>query len=217
MLTVRRLSLPALAAVAAFAVGCSSIDRHAIVSPIERPLTVSVVSADDETVFWSMDIPAGQKVVVNFQRDNGGTFMNSHAIPADRMTWRLYNDNSPGVISGYSVSSATQSGTVDLPGTPVLLDIDVTADRPARAAAPATPAQPAEQAPPAAVEEAPAPAAPAPVEEPAPAAEPAAPAAPAEPAPAEAPAAEQVQEDMEQAVEPAPAPAPAEPEQPLIK
>jgi hypothetical protein len=121
MLT-RYAALTALTIGSLVAVGCSSTDRHVFESTATRSATISAIDAVTQEQLWAKEIPPGHKLVVDMDR----TFAHESplmatAAPADRLEWWLYPGHKAMIVRGYSVGKALDEGTVDLPGSPVVL------------------------------------------------------------------------------------------------
>ena len=208
------LALPAVAVMALLG-GCRSDDQHEFAMPLDRSGTVTIMDALSEETLWTKPLPPGQKLVLNFERDGAfhdDEFFTTKGGPANEVHWSQYAHGKKVVVNGQPWGKPLGYGTVDLPGTPVRVEVTYERVKPgivnrvaptiAPETAPATtppPAAEAEEAPVLINPPAPAPPAPEP-EMPAPTPAPEPEAAPA-PAPTPTPA---------PAPEAAPAPAPVD-------
>ena len=116
------LCLAALVAVT----GCSK-DRHVFRSTELAQKSVAIVEAQTGESLWSKDIPAGQQLFLDFDRAGGGSeeygFPN---IPADSVRWEMWTlaarQKWNGAMKG---GKRLDSGRQDLPGRPVIIDVDI--------------------------------------------------------------------------------------------
>lgn len=70
-------------------VGCSK-DIHVFRSTANSPKNIAVVSATTGETLWSMNVPEGQQLRLDFDRGEGNEVYRSPDIPAKTMRWDLY-------------------------------------------------------------------------------------------------------------------------------
>ncbi len=199
------LAVPAVAVMAALG-GCRSDDQHVFAMPLDRPGTVTIVDALTGEPLWSKSVPEAQKLVLKFERDgvwHDDEIFLTKGTPANEVNWALYPAGKGLSFDQVPLGKALGYGTVDLPGTPVRVDVRYDRSRvtsgPATAPTIAPESTDASPTPAAAEEAAPSPV----LLDPPTAAPEEAPATPATPETPETPAA------AEEAATPPPAPAPA--------
>ena len=120
------LGLSAAVTLSAFA-GCSA-DRAVYPSTEFRPARVEVVDTLNDETLWVMDVPPGQKLVIDFDRRSGlNKEWEAWEAPADAPTnleWRLYPLKARKLFtSGYYMGSPLNEGSVDLGGVPVMVNL----------------------------------------------------------------------------------------------
>ena len=81
-LTVCLLTLTVLA-------GCSR-DIHVFRSTSISPKNIAVVSATTGETLWSMNVPEGQQLKLDFDRGEGNEVIRSPDVPAKTMKWELW-------------------------------------------------------------------------------------------------------------------------------
>lgn len=116
--------LPALAVAAGalLSVGCASVDRHTFQAPYTHDGIVTVVDTETREEVWRHDVPAGHKLVVDFDRTEGHeSVFAAQGLPADELEWSLFPADKKMLLKGFSVGDPIDSGRQDLPGTPVLI------------------------------------------------------------------------------------------------
>jgi len=112
-------ALGLLAACSLTLVGCVSADQHTFESTPLQPANVSVVSSTSNERLWRMQVPAEHDLTLNFDRSgNEHEGISVSELPADHLTWTLYNN------AGTTVAT----GGVPLPGEPVRVQLDYRAD-----------------------------------------------------------------------------------------
>ena len=117
----RPLALAALPLL--FAAGCST-DTHVYRSTVTAPKSVDVRYVQSGETAWSMDIPEGHELKLNFDRPGEGFFRRMPETPAQTMKWEL-RPVSPGTDGrGVAVDDPQKrSGTERLSGLPVQMDV----------------------------------------------------------------------------------------------
>ncbi|MEM8781402.1 MAG: hypothetical protein AAGE65_00980 [Planctomycetota bacterium] len=139
MLTRRfRVFAPAAALTlgAASLVGCTA-DRHTFSSTPLAPKGVDVTYIQSGETAWSYDIPAGQKLTLEFTRDGQFSGFKVPRTPATAMEWYISDLGTGDDISGHPGKFGAQdSGSIELTGAPIqinlrLLDVDTPDDTPA--------------------------------------------------------------------------------------
>lgn len=127
MPTFFRPIVPATAAVLAAAglTGCTA-DRHTFNSTQTAPKTVDITYVQTGETAWSYDIPAGQKLTLEFSRDGQFSGFKVPNTPADGMKWYLSSLGSGNDMSGHPGKFGAQdSGTVELTGAPIQMNVSV--------------------------------------------------------------------------------------------
>lgn len=111
-------------------VGCASRDRHVYRSTALAPKVVSVVSVETGEVLWSMNVPAGQQLMLDFDRGNkGGEQYSSASIPADSMKWELWSlDARASYGSKRKGGKKLQGDKIKLPGDFVMIKVELLND-----------------------------------------------------------------------------------------
>ena len=108
------------------ATGCSQ-DRHVYRSTALAPKAVSIVSIETGNTLWTKDVPVGQQLMLDFDRNGkGGEEYSSPNIPATGMKWELWSGDA---IARYGTKKeggkVMDKGTVDLPGQAVMIDVKI--------------------------------------------------------------------------------------------
>jgi len=118
-----RLTLALVALSLTAVVGCSR-DRHEINSTQHLPATVLVIDTVNDTTIWSMDVPAGQRLVWDFDSaSNPHEALRRSTAPATSMRWWLFPSGVYANYGNYPKGKAVDSGSVDLPGTLVRTEV----------------------------------------------------------------------------------------------
>jgi len=118
-----RLTLALVAVSLTTVVGCSR-DRHEINSTQHLPATVLVIDSVNDQTLWSMDVPAGNRLVWDFdQANNAHEALRRSTAPATTMEWWLFPSTVYANYGNYPKGKAIDSGSVDLPGTPIRTEI----------------------------------------------------------------------------------------------
>ncbi|MEX2672971.1 MAG: hypothetical protein WD294_12775 [Phycisphaeraceae bacterium] len=72
-----------------------SLDRHNISSTTQHPKRLTLVDSTNGETVWSMDIPVGETLVVDFEQPTTWTQSEyTGAEPADAMRWNLFETSS---------------------------------------------------------------------------------------------------------------------------
>lgn len=119
------LQFAAALTVAVLFTACSA-DRHTINGGELRGRTVSIVDSATAETIWTRDIPAGKKMVVDFEAADGDdAVFNYTSEPASRMKWWVYPLHQKFILGEtiYNSQLAEDHGTVDLPGTPIRMEV----------------------------------------------------------------------------------------------
>ncbi len=118
-----RLTLAALTLALTLSVGCSR-DRHEINSTYHLPATLTLVDTVTDQTVWSMDVPAGQRLVYDFDYKNSHhEALKAPNVPASSMRWWTVPSHAQGNYGNYNTMKKIDSGVVELPGTPILQKI----------------------------------------------------------------------------------------------
>jgi len=117
---LRSLALVALA----FSLAACSADRQVFNSTISRPASVEVIDTVAKEALWSMDIPAGHRLVVEFNhREVDYRGFEAAATPATSMNWWLWPlEQRKFMTAGYYSGTPTDEGLVELSGNPVMVN-----------------------------------------------------------------------------------------------
>lgn len=115
-----------LAGLTAFA-GCSA-DRGVYKSTDFRPIRVEVVDTLNDEALWAMDVPAGHKIVVDLDRRTGlgkeWDASEAPSQPAKQLEWMLHPIKARQLfIPGYFLGQPIERGEMDLPGVPLMVNI----------------------------------------------------------------------------------------------
>lgn len=106
------------------ATGCSQ-DRHVYRSTALAPKAVSIVSIETGNTLWTKDVPVGQQLMLDFDRNGkGGEEYQSANIPASGMKWELWSADA--IIeygSKRKGGKKLDNGKVDLPGEYITIDV----------------------------------------------------------------------------------------------
>lgn len=124
--------------------GCSN-DRHVFKSTVLRPTSVALVDMTNDQVLWSMDIPTGHKLDIDFNPLSASEVASVRpTVPAEHMRWRLRRISSPVSF----LDPEVDQGELDLPGNPVMLKVSYRNHRPEQAPSPnpITPEEPSSPA-----------------------------------------------------------------------
>ena len=113
----------ALGVAGASLIGCSS-DTHTYRSTYVVPKTVGIAYVETGETIWAMDVPAGQNLTLEFDRDGQVDGFRTPAVPATEMEWyttplsaKLGFDGAP------SKGKSLDSGVVELTGRPVKINV----------------------------------------------------------------------------------------------
>ncbi len=112
---------------------CSSTSRdvHTFESTDLAPKTVSVIATDTGESLWTMDVPAGQKLVIDLNQDGERAEMGfpRHGY-ASEFTYRVYPLES-GATFGQRYGEALEEDTIELDGPrPVMIHMAMRAPEP---------------------------------------------------------------------------------------
>ena len=122
----RPLALAALPLV--FAAGCST-DTHVFYSTATAPKSVDVRYVQSGETAWSMDIPEGHELELDFDRPGEGLFRRMPDTPAQKMKWELRPVSKGTDGRGNAVDDPQKrSGTEELNGLPVQMDVTLRQD-----------------------------------------------------------------------------------------
>ncbi len=126
MLLARRLALPLIVCftLLAAAGGCSR-DIHVFRSTANSPKNVAVISDTTGETLWSLNVPEGQQLRLDF--DRGGSDNEAYRspnIPAKTMRWDLYTLDATAVW-GQKMRGGERldGGKVDLPAQPTIMSM----------------------------------------------------------------------------------------------
>ncbi|BAM05357.1 hypothetical protein [Phycisphaera mikurensis] len=118
----------ALAAVLLPSAGCSA-DKHTFYSTTTAPKSVDVRYVESGQTAWSKDIPEGHELTLNFNRPGEGLFRSMPKTPATKMKWKLKQVSAGSDDRGRPTDDRqNDSGTVDLDGLPIQMDVRVDVD-----------------------------------------------------------------------------------------
>lgn len=116
-------ALVAVPLLAGGATGCST-DTHPFLSTATAPKSVDVRYVQSGETAWSMDIPEGHELTLNFDRPGEGMFRSIPNLPATKMEWELKRVATGTDDRGRPVDNEqSDSGTVDLNGLAVQMDV----------------------------------------------------------------------------------------------
>ncbi|MEM7627336.1 MAG: hypothetical protein AAF333_17200 [Planctomycetota bacterium] len=108
------------------ATGCSQ-DRSVFRSTALQPKAVSIVSIETGNTLWTKDVPAGQQLMIDFDRKGqGGEEYSSPNMPATGMKWELWSEDA-NVRYGTKRAGGKvlDSGKIDLPGEAITVDVKI--------------------------------------------------------------------------------------------
>lgn len=115
MPTAKNQSIGALMAGAVLMLAaCSSQDKHIFYSSPDRPTTLMVYDAIADKALWVKEIPVGQTLELDFDRNGEDESHEISGRPATSLQWRLYLDPDGDPI---------EDERVELPGSPVLMKV----------------------------------------------------------------------------------------------
>ena len=99
-----------------------STDTHVFYSYTYRPTTFSLVDVTTKESLWTMDIPVGKKLAVDFEgkQEHHELFQN-RVTPATKMKWRLLDHEAE--REPIYIPNNKANGTIELPGRPVMIQI----------------------------------------------------------------------------------------------
>lgn len=109
----RPLFLALLALVLLLPACASSLDRHRYTSTVDSPKTIVIRDPYTDHVYWSMDIPVEHTLYINLNSRHDMEMVKQTPAPADSMQWELTGP----------LRKNHREGRVNLPGTPVLIDL----------------------------------------------------------------------------------------------
>lgn len=100
-------------------VGCVSTDRHVYESTEMRPTTVQVIDTVQNQVVWSMDVPVGHQIIIDFHSLDEMAGVTASKDRAEVMTWKLRD------VEGRKVErrEPLESNRVELPDHRVALRV----------------------------------------------------------------------------------------------
>ncbi|MEM1099077.1 MAG: hypothetical protein AAGH92_09840 [Planctomycetota bacterium] len=133
----RSLAPAATLAATAFAMTGCTADRHTFSSTPMAPKSVDITYIQSGETAWSYDIPAGQKLTLEFTRPGQFSGFKVPNTPAEGMKWYISDRGAGNDISGHPGKFGAQdSGEIELTGEPVqinlrLRDADVPDETPA--------------------------------------------------------------------------------------
>jgi hypothetical protein len=107
--------------------GCSQ-DQHVYRSTALAPKAVSIISYETGKTLWSMNIPVGQQLHLDFSRKNkGGEVYRSPNIPADKVKWTLYSLDAMPEYGGHKMKGGKRikGDTVKLPGEAIGIEVSL--------------------------------------------------------------------------------------------
>ena len=93
--------------------GCSQ-DRHVFISTVNLPTTVTLYDPLADQSVWSKDIPVGQKLVLDLDREGEEELFSVSGHPATMLTWELYDLDS---------SEPLVEDQMALPGVPIVIKV----------------------------------------------------------------------------------------------
>ena len=119
------LGVAGLVAASSLASGCST-DTHRYLSTATAPKSVYVRYVETGETAWSRDIPEGHELKLDFERPGEGLFRPMPDRPATKMKWKIKQVSVGSDDRGRPVDEKmNDSGTVDLTGLPVQMDVEV--------------------------------------------------------------------------------------------
>lgn len=103
--------------------GCST-DTHAFLSTPTAPKSIDVRYVQSGESAWSMDIPEGHELTLNFDRPGEGMWSSIPNRPATKMKWKLEKVSTGTDDRGRPVEDKrNDSGTVELNGLDIQMDM----------------------------------------------------------------------------------------------
>lgn len=115
-----RLSLIAFTLLAALCtVGCTA-NRYTFESSAFSPKTVEVVDQLAQETLWAMDVPVGQKLILDFDSEREGGVFTHDPTPPQTMSWELQPASRHTLFSQHYIGGTIDQGKVQLPGNPVV-------------------------------------------------------------------------------------------------
>ncbi|QDU73028.1 hypothetical protein [Mucisphaera calidilacus] len=122
------LSRPMLAvltlAVALLPLGCTA-NRYTFESSAFSPKTVEVVDQLAMETVWAMDVPVGQKLILDFNSKHEGGVFTHDPTPPTSMTWELQRASRHTLFAQHYIGGANDKGEVVLNGNPVITRVTV--------------------------------------------------------------------------------------------
>ncbi len=119
------LGVASLVAASSVSTGCST-DTHPYLSTATAPKSVYVRYVETGETAWSMDIPEGHELTLDFDRPGEGLFRPMPDTPATMMKWKLKQVSVGSDDRGRVVDEKqNDSGKVELSGLPVQMDVEV--------------------------------------------------------------------------------------------
>ena len=128
MFNARRFTptLTALALIVAGLLGGCSKDIHVFRSTAIAPKNVAIISATTGETLWSMNVPEGQQLRLDFGRGESNEVYRSPNIPAKTMKWELWTLDA---VARYGQKmkggKKLDSEKIDLPDQQTIIDVKV--------------------------------------------------------------------------------------------
>ena len=121
----RLVPATALCLVLLTVVGCSR-DIHVFRSTATSPKNIAVVSATTGETLWSMNVPEGQQLRLDFDRGESNELQRSPDTPAKTMKWQLYTLDAA-VAYGQKMKGGKKldSDKVDLPDQQTIISMTI--------------------------------------------------------------------------------------------
>ena len=106
--------------------GCSQ-DRHVFRSTKLAPKSVSIVSVETGNTLWTKEVPIGQQMLIDFNRDgDGAESWSSSDVPADELVWETWTlDARARWGSKMKGGKKLDKGKVELTGEVVAIKVDL--------------------------------------------------------------------------------------------